>query len=159
MKALIIYDSFFSNTRKIAEAIEKSLGGNVIIPVVKATDVKPEDLIHLDYLIAGSPTRAFQPTPTIMKILRSIPAGGLKGTKVAAFDTRMDVKESNNGFLTFMVGMFGYAAGAISRILMKKGGMITLPPEGFFVKGTEGPLKEEELERVAAWTKQILNSR
>jgi len=30
-----------------------------------------------------------------------------------------------------------------------------MPPEGFFVNGTEGPMKEGELERAAEWTKQI----
>ena len=30
-----------------------------------------------------------------------------------------------------------------------------MPPEGFFVNGTEGPMKEGELERAAEWAKQI----
>jgi hypothetical protein len=30
------------------------------------------------------------------------------------------------------------------------------PPEGFSVKGSEGPLKEGELERPAAWTRAIM---
>jgi len=30
-----------------------------------------------------------------------------------------------------------------------------MPPEGFYVAGTEGPLKEGELERKAAWAGQI----
>jgi hypothetical protein len=39
---------------------------------------------------------------------------------------------------------------------VKKGGELIAPPEGFFVQGTEGPLKEGELERASDWAKQIL---
>jgi len=31
-----------------------------------------------------------------------------------------------------------------------------LPPEGFIVKGTEGPLEEGELERAAKWSKLVV---
>jgi flavodoxin I len=159
MKALIVYDSFFGNTQKIAEAIGKALGGKVTVPVVKVADVKPEELLHLDYLIFGSPTRAFQPSPAITKILKGIPSSGLKGSKVAAFDTRISVEDTPVAILRFFSKIFGYAAKTMAGNLVKKGGTLAVPPEGFFVKGSEGPLKEGELERASAWTKQILNSK
>ena len=58
--------------------------------------------------------------------------------------------------LPFFVGLFGYAAKPISDRLKKKGGELIIPPEGFFVEGIEGPLKEGELERAADWAKQII---
>lgn len=39
--------------------------------------------------------------------------------------------------------------------LAKKGCSPKLPPEGFIVKGRDGPLAEGELERAAAWGKTI----
>ncbi len=48
------------------------------------------------------------------------------------------------------------AAGRISGNLKGKGGTLMAFPEGFFVKGTKGPLKEGELERAADWAKGIL---
>jgi hypothetical protein len=33
------------------------------------------------------------------------------------------------------------------------------PPEGFIVKGREGPLKDGELERAAGWAKGILEKK
>jgi flavodoxin len=159
MKALIIYDSFFGNTQKIAETIAKSMDSKGTVPVIKVADVKPDDLLHLDYLLVGSPTRAFQPTPAITKLLKSIPSGGLKGTKVAAFDTRISIEDTPVAILKFFAKIFGYAAGAISKILLNKGGTLTVPAEGFFVKASEGPLKEGELERAAAWAKKILTSK
>jgi hypothetical protein len=51
--------------------------------------------------------------------------------------------------------VFGYAAKPISEKLRKKGGELIIAPEGFFVKDVEGPLKEGELERAAAWAREI----
>jgi hypothetical protein len=82
----------------------------------------------------------------------------LKGVQVAAFDTRMIIEEVNNKILTVMVSIFGYAAKPIADGLVKKGGTPSAPPEGFFVKGSEGPLKDGELERAAEWGKRILEA-
>jgi hypothetical protein len=58
--------------------------------------------------------------------------------------------------LSNLVNVFGYAAKPISDRLEKKGGELAVPPEGFYVDGTEGPLTEGELERAADWARQIL---
>ena len=63
------------------------------------------------------------------------------------------------GFLKFMAGLFGYAAEPIAKRLKKAGGDEAVTPAGFIVTDTEGPLKEGELERAAAWVKQILEAR
>ena len=49
-----------------------------------------------------------------------------------------------------------YAAKPISAMLEEKGGELVIPPEGFLVKDTEGPMKEGELERASDWAKQIM---
>ncbi len=59
----------------------------------------------------------------------------------------------------FVARLFGYAAGRIADSLKAKGGNLAPPPEGFIVKGNEGPLKEGELERAAGWAKGILQSK
>ena len=48
------------------------------------------------------------------------------------------------------------AAGPIAKRLAKKAGELVVPPKGFFVAGTEGPLKEGELERAVDWAGRIL---
>ncbi len=155
MKVLIIYDSGFGNTEKVALAVCNSLGALGDVAAVKVGEVKPEQLQNLDLLIIGSPTRAFRPTPAIQKYLKALPKDALNGVKVAAFDTRISMEDTNSGFLKFMVNIFGYAAKPISEQLKNKGGELSSPPEGFFVKDTEGPLKEGELERAAAWAKSV----
>jgi flavodoxin I len=158
MKALVIYDSFFGNTEKIARAICDALCDNKDVDVRRVCDVRPEQLTGLNLLIVGSPTRAFRPSPSISGFLKSIPANSLYGIKSASFDTRISPDDTNSRVLRFMVSLFGYAAKPISEKLRNKGAEIITAPEGFFVTGTEGPLKDGELEQAAAWAKKIRES-
>ena len=158
MKTLIVYDSFFGNTEKIAQAIGNSLGSKENVEILRVSEVKPEQLIGLELLIVGSPTRAFRPTKAIMGFLNKIPLNGLKGVKVAAFDTRISTVDVNSRFLNILVKLFGYAAKPIAYKLEKKGGSLIIPPEGFLVKDSKGPLKDGELERAADWAKLIMET-
>ena len=156
MKTLIIYDSFFSNTEQIAQAIGKALASRMEVEILKVDNVKPEQFTGLKLLIVGSPTRAFKPTPAINKLLRRIPNHGLEGVKVSAFDTRISMSDINSRILPVIVRLLGYAAKPIAARLKKKEGELVIPPEGFFVEGKEGPLKEGELERAAGWAEKIM---
>jgi flavodoxin I len=155
MKALIIYDSFFGNTEQVAQAMATVLGDQINVTARRVGDVRPEHWTGLDLLIVGSPTRAFRPTPAIKKLLNSIPTQGLKGVKVAAFDTRISIEDAGSRFLAVMVNLFGYAAKPIANWLKQKAGDLVLPPEGFVVVDKEGPLKAGELARAANWARQI----
>ena len=156
MKALVVYDSVFGNTEQVAYAIRDSLGPDV--EALRVGDVNHEQVAGLDYLIVGSPTRAFNPTKAITTFLKKIPRDSLKGVKVAAFDTRLDTEDVNSSMLNVFVKLFGYAAKPIADRLQKKGGILVVPPEGFYVEDTEGPLKEGELERATAWTEQFIET-
>jgi len=158
MKALVVYDSVFGNTEQVALAIGNSLGAKEDVAVLRVTDVKPERLNDLTLLIVGSPTQKFRPTKAIVEFLGSIPANSLRGVGVSAFDTRISAAHVNSRFLRTLMRVFRYAAGTIARKLQKKGGSLTIPPEGFIVENSEGPLKEGELERAAEWAKHLCRS-
>ena len=158
MKALVIYDSFFGNTEKVAQAVGTALGGAYEVSVVRVSDASLDLLTGLDLLVLGSPTRGFSASPLTKAFLKAVPAGGLKGVRVAAFDTRMDLKQVNNAFLTFMVKIFGYAAEPLAKGLVSKGGTLAAPAGGFIVTASEGPLKEGELERAAQWAQAVAGS-
>jgi flavodoxin I len=147
MKTLIVYDSLYGNTEKIAQAIGDAIGGEVrVLPVAEA---EPSELGTVDLLFVGSPTHGGRASPPMREFLDKVEARGLEGVKVAAFDTRLTNK---------WAGIFGFAAGRIAKSLRKKGGTLVLSPEAFYVEGTEGPLKEGELERAAAWARGIVQN-
>ena len=150
MKALVVYDSVYGNTEKIARAIAGALTPSAEVKVLRAGEASPTDLKSLDLLIVGSPTQGGRPTKAIQDFLNKLPEPAVKGINVAAFDTRLSTR---------WVGIFGYAVGKIADNLKGKGGILVASPEGFFVKGTKGPLKEGELERAAGWAKGLLQSK
>ncbi len=158
MKTLIIYDSFFGNTEKIAGAISAAIDPQDCTGVLRVKDVTPDQLNGIELLFVGSPTRGFRPTEPIRAFLANLPANGLSGVRVAAFDTRISAEDTKSGFLRFMIKLFGYAAKPIAVLLQKKGGALAQPPEGFYVKDSEGPLKEGELERATNWAKACRGS-
>jgi flavodoxin len=160
MKTLILYDSVYGNTEKIALAIGNALGSQEDVSVMKVGDVKPGQFAGLDLLIVGAPTQRFRTTPAMSDLLKMIPENSLKGVKVAAFDTRLSMDEINKTpILAFFVRLFGvnaYAARPIANRLRKKGGKLVGSPEGFFVEGMKGPLVEGELERAVTWARQLI---
>ena len=131
MNALVIYDSVFGNTEKIAQSIAAALGTKSI-PVSQAD---AGQLRGLDLLVVGSPTRGFRPTEGVSKLLNGLPKNHLAGAHVAAFDTRIVLETIDSKALRFLVDKGGYAANTIAKTLEKKGGKLTAPPEGFFVTG------------------------
>jgi flavodoxin I len=147
MKTLVVYDSLYGNTERIAQAIGDAVSGKV--KVVRAGEVDVSELKALDLLLVGAPTHGGRASPPMREFLDKVQSRALQGVKVAAFDTRHTSK--------FTV-LFGYAAGRIAKSLKKKGGTLLLSPEGFFVEGTEGPLKEGELERAASWAEKVVKS-
>jgi flavodoxin len=150
---LVVYDSVFGNTEKIAEAIGEALGD---VPVINVSKVTKEDLDNLKILFIGSPTRAFSPTPATMTFIKGLEPNALTGVKAAAFDTRIPFEQAESGFLQFMIKLFGYAETKIAKALTKAGGILALTSEGFGVSGIEGPLVEGELERAQDWARGIL---
>ncbi|MGD8793682.1 MAG: flavodoxin family protein [Anaerolineae bacterium] len=156
MKAMVVYDSAFGNTEKVAQAIGQALGSPEEVETVRVGSVQPGQLAGLSLLVVGSPTQKFSPLGTISGFLKGIPNKGLQGVKVAAFDTRITEQAVEEvRILAFFVKLFGYAAEPIAKRLQKKGGELAIAPEGFYVGGTEGPLLDGELERAAEWAGQI----
>ena len=156
MKILIVYDSIFGNTEKIAVAVAEPLMARNDVRLLRAADAGPRDLAGVGLLVVGSPTRAFRPTKAVTSFLRRIPRAGLKGIRTAAFDTRISPEKIRSGLLDFMVKIFGYAEDSMTRLLKRKAASGTVPAEGFFVLGSEGPLKDGELSRASTWANQLL---
>jgi flavodoxin I len=143
MKTLVVYESAYGNTEKIAQGIGRAFYGGA--KIARPSEVNPTEVRTFDLLIVGSPTQGGKPVQAIQDFL-SKNSEAIKGIKVAAFDTRLSTR---------WVGIFGYAAGKIGDALKARGGNLVAPPEAFFVNGKGGPLKEGELERAELWAKVL----
>lgn len=155
MKTLVVYDSVFGNTEQVARAMADACQP---AEAVQVAAVQAQQLQGVTVLLAGSPTRAFRPTPAMSAWLKKLPANSLRGKRVAAFDTRLPAEEAPSAILRVMVKAFGWAAKPIADRLVKAGGELAATPEGFYVTDSKGPLKQGELERAAEWAKRIVGA-
>jgi hypothetical protein len=159
MDALVVVESVFGNTRRVAEAVAEGLGPRVHARVVGVTDVEEGAVGRADLLVVGGPTHAFGMTRPATRRSAAEQAGagavaaefGLRewlatlpraehGRLAAAFDTRVDHPR-----------MPGSAAAGAARRLRRLGYQPVTRPESFRVDGTKGPLIGGELERARLW--------
>jgi flavodoxin len=145
MKTLVIYDTLYGYTEKIARAIGAAVEGEV--KVVKVGEALADEVAAYDFIFVGSPTQGGRHTKALQAFLKEIPADALKNKQAAAFDTRMK---------SMWVKLFGWAANHIAEVLKEKGASMVAPGEGFLVKTGKGPLVDGEEERATAWAKKIV---
>lgn len=142
MKTLVIYDSQYGNTERIAQAIANALAtfGPTRVQLVK--EAAPPDLEGVDLVIVGSPTQGWRATEATREFIAHVER---RGMAAAAFDTRFH----KSAWLT------GSAAKNIAKGLRQQGEELLAPPESFFVEKTEGPLEPGEVERAADWARAL----
>lgn len=146
MDTLVVYDSKFGNTHKIAQAIAKVMEQRGSVQLTRADQLNDADLEGIDLMIVGFPTHRHGMPETARTMLESLPSGALRGVGIVAFDTRYRKPR----------WLSGSAAEKLSRKLRKFGGRRVVAPESFFVDGREGPLAEGELERAQLWAESLL---
>ncbi len=150
MKALVVFDSQYGNTRQVAEVMAQVLKTKAITDSNFTPNFK-----NLDLLIVGSPTWGGRPTPKIQELLKKIPRQDLAGVKVTAFDTRFSSQHHSLG-LKLLMKILGFASSRVADNLKAKGGKLITEPQGFIVKDKQGLLAKGELEKAKNWAKEIV---
>jgi flavodoxin len=145
LKAFIVYDSAFGNTRAVAETVAGQLEG-LDAAAVPVEDFDSGELAAGDLLVVGSPINGWRPTPKVTELLSGLGQDQLKGVKAAAFDTRL------------RMFIHGDAAKKITRALRAGGADIIAEPMPFYVGGTKGPLRTGEVDKAGSWAKALLTS-
>lgn len=150
MNALVLYESRFGNTERVAEAIALVLQESMPTRLAAVADV--EDcavaLQGVSLLVVGGPTHKHGVSTTLKETLACLADHALDGVKAATFDTRAHGPRV----------VTGSAAVGLERFLRKHGAWIVVPPASFLVGATEGPLDPGELEHARAWTFDVLRA-
>ena len=158
-KTVVLYESLFGNTERIARAIADGLRQSTEVTLANFGEM-PGETADADLIVLGGPTHGWGMTkPTsrsrpgseayalgVREWLETAPPG--MGRSAAAFDTRFDKPR----WLT------GSAAVRIGRELERLGHQMVMPPESFFVLHTGGPLRPGEEERARRWGSDLAQS-
>lgn len=147
MNTLVVYDSQYGNTERIAQAIADALRAFGQARAIRVDPSRPLDVPGVDMVIFGSPTQGWNATPAMRAFLQTLDPEQLRGVELACFDTRFNKPR----WLT------GSAAKRMHEAFERKGLALAAPPESFFVEGSEGPLQDGELERAATWARALAN--
>jgi flavodoxin len=88
-KAIIVYESVYGNTKKIAEAISKGINKleGVECVVKKTGEIHTDDLCDFDAIILGCPNHNQGPALNLVKFIERASIVHLKAKIGAAFDT------------------------------------------------------------------------
>jgi menaquinone-dependent protoporphyrinogen IX oxidase len=150
MKGIVVYDTSYGNTKKIAETIAETLKDlGVEADLFHVKDVKKLSATDYSFLVLGSPTRFGTMSFAIRVFLGKVKSEEWTNKPFAAFDTenpenieraRIEKKEWS-------------AAEKIATKLRDKRMNQLLPVLKATVLGQKGPLVEGEIER----TKQYAN--
>jgi flavorubredoxin len=144
MKVLVVYDTSYGNTEKIALSIcagMKEVGLNDVT-CKKADSVVIDDFKSADVWVLGSPTHVGSATGTIKKVLKSAIKTGASAKIGVAFDTRFD-KATKGG------------AQKIQKMMERAGMKIAVPGEWFIVENMKGPLAPGEEAKAVTFGRKI----
>ena len=141
MNSLVIYDSNYGSTKKIAQTIAEKLEAEIFA----VSEITDDQSFKIDLLVVGSPVNAFRPSKKMLDFLDTLKSGDLENIKAAAFDTRVKLF------------IHGDAAGKISKKLAQAGAEMVASPQAFYAKGKEGPLFDGEIEKAQEWAEDLKN--
>jgi len=150
MNALVLYETKYGNTEKVAEAIALALQESMPtrLEAVAEIDDCEEALRDVSLLVVGGPTHRHGVSTVLRETLRCLGGRALDGVRVATFDTRLHGPRV----------VTGSAAVRLARLLRHDGAWIVVPPASFLVDGGEGPLDPGEEERAHAWAYEVLQA-
>jgi hypothetical protein len=165
MRALVVYESMFGNTEKVAGAVAHGLQLEGVDTGLVEAGAAPEALsADVDLLVVGGPTHGFsmsrsstradavrqgapaeRTTTGIREWLESVWLDPARLPLVAAFDTRVT-----------KVRWIPRAAGPSATRMARRRGLEPLAkPVGFLVDDVKGPLVRHELEHAVAWGRRL----
>jgi hypothetical protein len=169
MKALIIYESMYGNTRAVAEAVAAGLDSGAETEIRQVAEVTPEDVEEADLLVVGGPTHvhglprassrkaaaeAAEKSDGDLTLEPAAEGPGLRewfeslescaGKHAAVFDTRLSAPPL----------FTGRAGTRIAKRLRKRGFGPVDEPVSFLVD-KKNRLLDGELDRALGWGKQL----
>ncbi|MGW0486025.1 flavodoxin family protein [Nonomuraea sp. NPDC003214] len=166
MDALVVYESMFGNTRKIAEAVAEGLATRMRAEVTEVGTAPSHVGPEIALLVVGGPTHAFSMSRASTRRSAAEQAAGplvSPGRGVREWLAALSTSSAALGSAAFDTRVAkprlpGSAAQAVARRLRRLGIRSVAPVQSFYVTGTQGPLVEGELDRARRWGERLAAS-
>ena len=160
-RALVVFESMFGHTRKVAEAVAAGLGECMEVRLRDVAHATHADVDGAELVILGAPTHAFslsRPSTRADAHRRGAPEGSADLVmrewlsalpenavgRVAVFDTRVSRVRS----------LPGSAARKMANALRRDGAVVA-DRRSFFVEDVAGPLLPDELSQARCWGRSL----
>ena len=152
MKGIIIYDTSYGNTQKIAETIAETLKESGIeVDLFKVNEAKKVNAKDYSFLVLGSPTKFGTMSFAFKSFLGKVKSEEWINKPFAAFDT-----ENPENIEHAKAENKNWSAGEkIAEKLKEKKMNQLLPVLKASVLGQKGPLQEGEIERTKDYAKEL----
>jgi hypothetical protein len=159
MKAIVVYESVWGNTERIARAVAEGLGPDTTL--LSTAEANPAALAGADLLVAGSPVFGFSvPSDQAIDGIRANPGNGpapdvSQPSMRSWLTTVPQGKGRAAAFETRIWWSPGGATSGILRALEKAGYEPVAKGQRFIVKGKHGPLRDGEVDRARRWGEEL----
>jgi len=145
-KVIVVYESKYGNTKRVAETIIEGINEIEKIEAVlkEPKHLEPTEVLDYDVILIGSPNHIDGPTRGIKKFIDKLGKIGLEGKLGAVFDT-------------YMGGDFNKAVRKMEKRINEKVPGLKLITSGLSIKvgGTKGPIVEGELPKCKEFGKKL----
>jgi len=164
MRALVVYESMYGNTRALAVDIAAGLGVTHEVTVVPVTRAGRELVAAANLIVAGSPTH-MHGMPTVASRRSAAAAAGRQGSGLlldpdadgpgmrawlAGLDAENVLAASFDTRFNGIPALTGHASRGIARLLRGRGCRLVVPPESFLVS-SQNTLRPGEAARARRW--------
>ena len=161
MKALVVYESLWGNTRAIAEAVAEGIGPDA--KAVPTDGVSAAELADAELVVAGAPVIAFSlPSEQARRNIEQSEAGAPRAPDLSHPSMRSWLDELPHGnkraaaFETRIWWSPRGATGDIEKRFTSAGYRLVAKAGKFVVKDKYGPLRDGEIERAKAWGRELV---
>ncbi len=152
MKGIVVYDTSYGNTKKIAETIAETLKESGIkVDLFDVKNVKKLSSKEYDFLVLGSPTKFGTMSLMVRFFMGKVKSDEWKNKPFAAFDT----ENPENVEHSRIENKEWSAAEKISEKLREKKMRQLLPTLKSLVLGQKGPLVEGEIDRTRDYAREF----
>ncbi len=156
MKALVLFKSYYGNTKKVAEVIAQQISALDHESTVQDLRQKLPDLSTVDFIIIGAPTRMARVNRKALGVLKQLRKKGFAGKPIAVFDTYGPVPTKPEEMEKSRKWLYPGAVSIMQRVAKDQGLNVYEKTLRCEVKGLKGPLADGEQAKAASFTKEFM---